>query len=75
MIPQQAMKSVHIGITDKRDAVGGVLHTLAVGSDLNEEPPRLLEVLPQEVVEWEHVLFLAELHVVGDILQYFWHKH
>lgn len=32
-------------------------------------------MLPEEVVEGQHVLLLGELHVVGDVLQDLGHEH
>ena len=38
-------------------------------------PSGSFKILPQKVVEVQHVSLLAELDVIGDVLQYLGHEH
>ena len=69
------MECIDVGVADKRHVVACVLRALTVARDLDEEPPRPLEVLTQEVVEGQHVLLFAEFDVVCYVLQGLGHEH
>lgn len=69
MIPQQTVKRENIRVRDERHRMIGLIDGLAVRCDLDEESPADLEVSLQKIIERKHVLFFAELHVIGDILQ------
>lgn len=45
------------------------------GAEPESSPSSSLEVGAQKVIEGQHVLLLAELHVVGDALQDLGHEH
>lgn len=55
--------------------MAGLFHTLTIASNLDEEPSCPFKVLPQEVIEGEHVLLFAELNMVGNVLKDLGHEH
>lgn len=69
------MQSQHIGIGNKTHAVRRLVHGLAIGGNLYKEASAGLEVITQKIVEAQHMLLLGELHMVGNVLQYFGHEH
>lgn len=75
MIPEQPMQGQDVGVRDEGHGMIGLVDGLAIRGDLDEEAPGDLEVGTEKVVEGEHVLLLAELHVVGDVLEDLGHEH
>lgn len=55
--------------------MAGLFHALTIAGYLDEEPSCPFKMLPQEVIEGEHVLLFAELNMVGNVLQDLRHEH
>ena len=52
-----------------------MVNGLAVGCNLDKESSATLEVPLDKLIETEHVLFLGELYMVGNVLKDLGHEH
>ncbi len=71
------MKRQNVGVGNEGHGVTltRLIVTFAIGRDLNEKSSAGLEIFAYEIVEANHVILLAKVHVIGDVLQDLGHEH